>query len=267
MFLRTFIITFEEQTKKNKMSERKLEICCYSLQAAIDAQNGGADRIELCQSRPEGGTTPSYATVQMAKKLIHIPIYVMIRPRGGDFLYSDLEFEIMMRDIEMCKNLKVDGVVFGLLLKDGSIDIERTIKLTELARPMKVTFHRAFDMANNLYEALTDLINIGIDSILTSGGAQTAIEGKVPIKDLVAKAGEQLVIIPGSGIDETNIREMATFTAAKEFHSSAKLFNKGKIEFINPKVRLSDANQPQETGFYETDINKIRKMKNLLKNI
>ena len=183
------------------MGNRILEVCCYSVQSAINAQRGGAARIELCQGIAEGGTTPSYATIKRAKALLSIKVNVIIRPRGGDFLYSDQEFEVMKEDVLMCKSLGVDGVVIGLLHANGTVDATRTAELVRLARPMSVTFHRAFDMTVDPFAALDTLIEVGIDRILTSGQEQTADKGALLLQKLVAKANGKLVIMPGSGVN------------------------------------------------------------------
>ena len=154
-------------TKENSFI---LEVCANGLASAINASKGGANRVELCSNLIEGGTTPSFATIEMVSKIPNLETRVMIRPRGGDFLYSNLEFELMQKEIEYCKKLNIDGVVFGLLLPNGEIDLIRTKKLIDIARPMKVTFHRAFDMCKNIFLALDHLIELNIDTVLTSGG-------------------------------------------------------------------------------------------------
>lgn len=181
--------------------------------------------------------------------MVQIPLYVMIRPRGGDFLYSDDEFEIMKTDILRCKELNCDGVVFGLLNEDGSIDKKRTAQLAALAYPMGVTFHRAFDRCANPFEALEDIIETGCERILTSGQHKTAIEGTALISDLIKQADERIIIMPGSGVNSSNIIELAEKTGAVEFHSSAKATGQSNMDFINDKMNeklqtvLVDANE------------------------
>ena len=199
-----------------------LEVCIDSVEGVIAARDGGADRVELCDNLVEGGTTPSAGTIEVARAQEGIGIMVMIRPRGGDFLYSDLEFGVMKQDIEVAKSLGADGVVLGLLNSDGTVDDGRVAELIAVARPMEVTFHRAFDMTRDLHEALESLTELGVDRILTSGGRATAPEGTPLIAELVrraAKSGlEAPVIMPGCGIREHNIRELLTRTGAREVH-------------------------------------------------
>src|SRR5688572_26920777 len=171
----------------------KVEIVVYNIESAIQAQNGGADRIELCDNPAEGGTTPSYGTIEFLNKKLSIEIYAMIRPRGGDFCYSEEEFIAMQHDIETCKQLKIAGVVFGILTPDGRIDSLRCKKLVELARPMKVTCHRAFDMTKDPFEALEDCVSIGFDRILTSGQQQQAIKGVDLIQKLIQKSADRIL--------------------------------------------------------------------------
>jgi len=247
------------------MGNRILEVCCYSVQSAINAQRGGAARIELCQGMAEGGTTPSYATIKRAKALLSIKVNVIIRPRGGDFLYSDHEFEVMKEDVLMCKSLGVDGVVIGLLHVNGTVDATRTAELIRLARPMSVTFHRAFDMTVDPFAALDALIVVGIDRILTSGQEQTADKGAVLLQKLVAKANGKLVIMPGSGVNEGNIQMLMEQTHATEYHLSAKALVKGAMEYRNPRISMGGVAGLPEYDTYESDVETIRRMVELIK--
>lgn len=247
------------------MGNRILEVCCYSVQSAINAQNGGAARIELCQGMAEGGTTPSYATIKRARALLSIKVNVIIRPRGGDFLYSDQEFEVMKEDVLMCKSLGVDGVVVGLLNADGTVDAARTAELVRLARPMSVTFHRAFDMTNDPFVALDTLIKVGIDRILTSGGEQTAEIGVDLLQKLVRRANGMLVIMPGSGVNESNIRMLIQETKANEYHLSAKALVKGAMAYRNPRISMGGVAGLPEYDTYESDEATIRRIVELLK--
>lgn len=215
-----------------------MEVCANSLTSAIAAQEGGAIRVELCDNLPEGGTTPSYAQIELAKKHLNISVYPIIRPRGGDFLYSELEFELMKSDIKTCKSLNCDGVVIGILNADGSIDRERCAELIALAAPMPVTFHRAFDMSNNLEKALEDVIELGCERILTSGGESSAIKGAATIEKLIKKANGRIIIMPGAGINPANIKELIQKTGAVEFHASAKHPVKSDMVFRNPKLTM-----------------------------
>ena len=165
-----------------------MEVCANSVRSALAAQRGGAIRVELCDNLLEGGTTPSYAQIKVAKELLSIQVYPIIRPRGGDFLYDDLEFSLMKADITLCRSLKCDGVVFGILKADGSVDMERCAELIELAKPMKATFRRAFDMSHHLEIALENIIELGFERILTSGGVASALKGASVISKLIEQA-------------------------------------------------------------------------------
>jgi copper homeostasis protein len=199
-----------------------LEICSFNLRSALLAQEAGAHRIELCASPEEGGTTPGPGTLRTARERLHIELYPIIRPRGGDFVYSDEEYRSMVRDLEFCKTVGCNGVVIGLLNPDGTIDKPRSARLVELAYPLGVTFHRAFDAAADPLAALEDIISIGCERILSSGQQPTAPEGVELLAELVRKADDRILIMPGSGIRARNIAEMAEKTGAKEFHSSAR---------------------------------------------
>lgn len=211
-----------------------LEIATSDFPTTRSAVEGGADRIELCANLAEGGTTPSYGSILHCREAFNISIYSMIRPRGGDFLYSDEEYHIMLNDIKMCKQLHCDGVVFGMLKKDGSIDVKRTATLVQAAYPMGVTFHRAFDRCANPFEALEQLIEIGCERILTSGQKPTVPEGLELIAELNRMGGHRIHIMPGSGIRKENIRMIAAKTGCTEFHSSVRGKIGSDMEFIHP---------------------------------
>lgn len=216
----------------------KIEICANSVASCLEAQKGGAHRIELCAGIPEGGTTPSYGEIALARKLLNIQLNVIIRPRGGDFLYSDIEHQTMLHDIEMAKRLGVDGVVVGCLTADGEIDVERNKELIDAAKGMSVTFHRAFDMCKDPFKSLELIISLGCDRILSSGQQPTAVEGMVLLKQLIKKADNRIIVMPGSGINEQNIASIALKTNAKEFHFSARESIKSKMEYRNPNLKL-----------------------------
>ena len=196
-----------------------LEISVETLEAALAAQRGGADRLELCGDLSIGGVTPSVELMQTVREQLRIPVFTMIRPRGGDFVYSEAEFAEMRRSIGEAKRAGMDGVVLGILKNERRVDIGRTRELVEFARPLDVTFHRAFDDCADLREALEDVIQTGASRILTSGGAKSAPEGASMLAELVQLAGERVVILPGSGINASNISEVAKHTHAREFHS------------------------------------------------
>lgn len=209
----------------------ELEICCYNFASCIIAEQAGATRIELCADAGEGGTTPGYGTIKRVKEKTRLPVYPIIRPRGGDFLYDDDEFAIMQKDVLVCKELGCEGVVIGLLNADGSVDAGRTAQLVELAYPMGVTFHRAFDRAANPFEALATIIQTGCERILTSGQRPHAVDALALLDELVRTAGDHIIIMPGSGVRASNIALLAEKTGACEFHSSAKAAAASKMMF------------------------------------
>ncbi|BDS10195.1 copper homeostasis protein CutC [Aureispira anguillae] len=197
-----------------------IEICLDSPSAALLAQHYGAQRVELCANLLEGGTSPSAGCIAATRKAIDIDLFVIIRPRGGDFYYNAYEIEQMKHNIKLCQSLGVDGVVIGALNIDGSIDLKTTQSLVELARPMRITFHRAFDRCSNPFQALEQLIDLGVDRILTSGQKKTAIEGQDLIQGLIQKANGRIVIMPGAGVNPQNILALKTI-GATEFHFTA----------------------------------------------
>ncbi len=196
-----------------------LEACIDTIEQAVNAQKFGAHRIELCDDLSVGGVTPPRDMILKAKELIHIPIMTMVRPRGGNFFYSDAEFEQMKADIEMCKELKVDGVVIGMLNEDKTIDIQRTKELVDLAQPLLVTFHKAIDRTNDILTEVAKLKNIkGLQRVLTSGGALTALEGKENLCKMLDIVGNELIILVAGEISYENLDELKTLIPAKEFH-------------------------------------------------
>jgi copper homeostasis protein len=214
----------------------QLEICCFNMESARIAQGAGADRIELCASPGEGGTTPSFGLLRYAREKISVPIFPIIRPRGGDFLYSEEEFDVMMKDVLQCRQLHADGIVTGLLGSDGTVDKTRLSRLVERAFPLEVTFHRAFDWTADPFEALETILDAGCSRILTSGQKELAMEGKELIGELVRQAAERIIIMPGSGVRAKNIAQLAGATGAKEFHSSARRMQSSEMAFINPSM-------------------------------
>lgn len=237
---------------------RIIEICANSAQSCVEAEAGGAKRVELCAGIPEGGTTPSYGEIRMALDLTsRIDINVIIRPRGGDFLYTPAEIRSMLYDIEMCKQLKVHGVVFGCLTKEGDIDVELMRRLIEAARPLSVTCHRAFDVCRDPFLALEQLIELGCDRILTSGQQADAVKGISLIAELVKRAAGRIVIMPGCGVRETNIEQIEAETGAKEFHTSARRIVYSKMEYRNEKVPMGSCVVSSEFEMVETDRKKV----------
>lgn len=215
----------------------KLEVIGFNIESCILAQASGAHRIELCDNPGEGGTTPSYGFIEVAREKLKIDLYPIIRPRGGDFFYSAAEFEVMEEDIEVSKDLGCDGVVIGMLNADGTVDKERCRQLVELAYPMGVTFHRAFDRVNDAAKALEDIIEIGCERILTSGLYPTALEGAETISALIKQAGERIIIMPGSGVRADNIIELEKKTGAVEFHTSARINIDSSMNYKNEMMK------------------------------
>jgi copper homeostasis protein len=219
------------------MDSPVLEICCYNLESAAIAADCGVDRVELCADPADGGTTPAMGLIKAVRKKISIELYPIIRIRGGDFLFSEEEFNVMLHDVEFCKSIGCDGVVIGMLLADGRVDKLHSSILAEKAYPMGVTFHRAFDWTRNPFESLEDIIDIGCERILTSGQQPTAIMGSHLIKDLIDQAGDRITIMPGSGIRASNIADLKKETGASEFHSSARIRKRSGMKFIQHSMQ------------------------------
>lgn len=248
----------QESKPLNRVS---LEVCANSATSAVAAQEGGAVRVELCENLKEGGTTPSHGQILVARKLLHIKLYVLIRPRAGDFLYTDLEYDIMMAEIRYCIEAGCDGVVIGILKPDGTVDKERCLEMVRLAKQsgLGVTFHRAFDMCNDLYQALEDIIEIGCDRILTSGGKSSAIEGVNVLNHLVEKAAGRISIMPGAGVSESNVADLVHFTKVTEVHSSARVSVHSKMQYQNDHILMSNASADEFTTDV-TDVGRVKKL-------
>lgn len=214
----------------------KLEICSFNLTSAMIAQIAGAHRVELCASPEEGGTTPGPGVIVNAREQLHIELYPIIRPRGGDFLFSDEEFRVMQKDVAYCKRAGCDGVVIGMLHTDGTVDKARCGKLVEQAYPMGVTFHRAFDWAVNPFEAMEDIIDIGCERILTSGQRPVAMDGAALINELIRQADNRIIIMPGSGIRSANMPALMKKTGACEFHTSARSRVVSAMQYVNASM-------------------------------
>jgi copper homeostasis protein len=236
-----------------------IEVCANSVASALAGQRGGAARVELCAALIEGGLTPSPAVIEIAREQLHIQLNVLIRPRGGDFCYDEPEFAVMLRDIAFCKRAGVDGVVIGILHPDGKVDVERSRRLMEAARPMSVTFHRAFDMAVDPLRALDGVLSLGADRLLTSGQRGSAMEGRGLIAELVRHAGGRLIVMPGAGINDGNIRELIAVTGAREYHLSGQEKIDSRMTYRNPHVFMGVPGLPEyEIGV--TDEEKIRRV-------
>jgi copper homeostasis protein len=237
-----------------------LEVCVDSVESAMAAQAGGAARVELCDNLLEGGTTPSAGTIELARKHLTIALNVIIRPRGGDFDYSEIEFEIMRRDIQIARELGVNGAVIGVLKPNGTIDKTRTRTLVELARPMSVTFHKAFDVTRDPYAALETLIELGVDRVLTSGQEATLLEGMDVVAELVRRAAERIIIMPGGSINARNIKRILDATGAREFHATANTPMESAMEFRNPRVFMGGTFRPPEYSRAVTDAGRVRQL-------
>jgi copper homeostasis protein len=241
-----------------------LEVCANSVTSALAAQDGGSARVELCENLYEGGTTPSHGEILMARKLLHIKLHVLIRPRGGGTFYTDLEFDVMMADVKYCIDAGCDGIVMGMLKADGTVDKERCSQMVYMAKQhgLSVTFNRAFDMSADLEQSLEDIIELGCDRILTSGGRTTAMEGSSIIARLIKKAAGRIIIMPGCGISETNAADLVHFTGATEIHASARKRIESQMTFKNNHIVLGQ-NYGDEYSLDQTD--KVR-VKQIIKN-
>lgn len=236
-----------------------IEVCANSVASALAAQAGGAARVELCSALAEGGITPSAAAIELTREQLQIGVHVLIRPRGGDFCYDDTEFRVMLRDIARCKQIGVDGVVIGVLNPEGTIDVPRTRELIAAARPMSVTCHRAFDMTADAFHSLDDILALGVERLLTSGQRGNAVAGKELIAELVHRAGNRLLVMPGAGVNENNIRELISATGAREFHLSGQKKVSSRMGYRNPQVFMGVPGLPEyEIGV--TDAEKIRRV-------
>jgi len=235
------------------MSKVVLEIAAFSIEAALNALAAGADRIEFCENPMEGGTTPSYGSLLLLSKLTKQPVFPIIRPRGGDFLYTDREFQVMQNDLMACKQLGFKGAVIGLLKSDGNIDTKRTAALVEAAGNMELSFHRAFDRCKDPFVALEQLIDLGCKRILTSGQVPNVGNAIPMIQSLIEKANDRIVILPGSGVRADNIAKIVTATGAKEMHSSARKAMASKMEFNQPTMQ-------ENMHYFDVDIAEIKAM-------
>jgi copper homeostasis protein len=242
-----------------------LEMCIDSVESAIGSQSGGADRVELCDNLLEGGTTPSAGTIALTRRHIDIALNVIIRPRGGDFCYSDVEFEVMKHDIETAKRLGANGVVIGLLRPDGAVDVERTCMLVQMARPLSVTFHRAFDVCRDPFQALDDLMQLGIDRVLTSGQEPSVMEGIDLIAELVRRAGDRIIIMPGAGVTERNVAKVVAITGAKEVHVFSGTGVDSPMRYRNLRVFMGGELRPPEFMRMVTDADHVRAIRQAIR--
>lgn len=222
------------------MTKQILEVCAYNIQSCLIAEAAGGSRIELCANPTEGGVTPSIGTIELVVEKVSIPSYIMIRPRGGNFVYDANELAVMERDIVACKKLGCPGIVLGLLTVENKVDIENTRRLVELAGPMSVTFHKAFDRVSDPFEALESVIATGCNRILTSGLLATALDGAQVLKKLTEQAAGRIIIMPGGGVRSCNIEQLAQVTGAVEFHSSCILDRNSQIADSNEISAIID---------------------------
>ena len=236
----------------------RVEICVDSAAGAFAAEQGGADRVELCDNLLEGGTTPSAGCIKVVRQGLKIGLQVIIRPRGGDFLYTEHELAVMREDIRIAKDLGANGVVLGCLTSNGDIDRDRTAELIELARPLNVTFHRAFDMCRDSSRALEHLVALGVDRVLTSGQEASCLEGLDLLVSLQKQAAGRIIIMPGGGITARNIQRIVTATGVKEVHLSARSTLESGMQFRNSRVFMGGTLCPPEFSWKSTDAKVVR---------
>lgn len=241
------------------MSKIKIEICAQSITSALAAQAGGANRIELCTALEVGGLTPSPATMLEAKRLLTIPVCVLIRPRSGDFIYSDMEFDCIKRDVAWCKENGMDGVVVGILTKNGTIDVPKMKELADIARPMQVVCHRAFDQTPNATEALEQLIALGFDRVLTSGQAKNVVIGRDILRGLVEQSNGRITIMPGNGVNPDNLKDLIAYTKATDFHTSAKFTVKSPMPTFENSISFN-LDGGRENDYFETDVTVVKEV-------
>jgi copper homeostasis protein len=237
-----------------------VEVCVDSVESAIEAERGGAQRIELCDNLFEGGTTPSFGMISTIKDFVKIPINVIIRPRGGDFHYSRMEFEVMKRDIILSREFGVNGIVTGILNEDGSVDKERMKILINLARPLSITFHRAFDMTNDPFKTLNDIIKLGIERILTSGCENSAYEGSDLIKELIKTARNKIIIMPGGGINERNISSLVSKCKPREIHIGGAEYINSSMIFRKNYISMGKSFKRDEYAKYIINSERIKRI-------
>lgn len=240
-----------------------IEVCIDSVASAIAAEQGGAERVELCANLFEGGTTPSAGSIATVRKHISIDLNILIRPRGGDFFYSDAEFETMKYDITLAKELGANGIVIGMLEQDGHVDKKRTQELVKLAKPLSVTFHRAFDMTPDPFQALEDIIELQIDRLLTSGQERTAFEGTELIAQLVNQAAKRIVIMPGGGITQRNLRKIVDKTKVTECHTSGRKTMASTMTYQKSHVFMGGELRLPEYSHSVVDMEKIQTLRSL----
>ena len=249
------------------MVNPKIEVCANSAASCVAAEQGGAVRVELCAGIPEGGTTPSYGEMVTARRAIGIQLNVIIRPRGGDFLYTPAEVQTMLLDIEAAKAAGADGVVFGCLGADGTVDVETNARLKQAAGGLSTTFHRAFDVCRDPFEALEEIIALGFDRILTSGQEATAPAGSALIAELVRRAQGRIIIMPGCGVNETNVAGLARDTGATEFLMAARRRVEGGMVYRNDRVSMGGTVTVEEFARDVTDPERVARSIEALRHV
>jgi len=246
------------------MDDPVLEVCCGSALFALEAAAAGAGRVELCDNLVEGGTTPSAGAIEVAVRRLTIPVMVMIRPRGGDFLYRGAEVDVMLADIEEARRRGAHGVVFGALTADGSVDRAITEELVAAARPMAVTFHRAFDLSRDLDESLDVLIEIGVDRVLTSAGRPSVVEGLETLARLTARAGGELIVLPGGGIRPDNVARILDVSGIREVHLGAGRRVSSGMTYRVEGVPMGGAYEPDEYLVEVADVERVSAVAEIL---
>ena len=240
-----------------------LEVCVDSVEAALAAEAGGAQRVELCSDLIEGGITPSAGLIDAVRSALKISVFVMMRPRGGDFCYSADEFDVMTKDVAIAKSFGADGVVLGLLLPDGTIDVQRTRALVDSSRPMQVTFHRAIDLSTSVEESLEQVIETGADRVLTSGGKPTALDGARVIAQMIERSRQRISVMVCGAVRKNNLREIAYATGAKEFHASLRKKTTSPVIYKPHSPSLSVGGL-DEYARYATSADEVRAMRQVL---
>jgi copper homeostasis protein len=247
------------------MARVLLEICCGSIDDAIEAEKGGADRVELCSALFLGGLTPSLGTIQEAKRRLKIPVVVMVRPRAGGFAYSEAEMASMERDVEAAVEAGADGIVFGILQADGRIDLARCRRIRQLIGERQAVFHRAFDVTPDPYEALEQLVDLGITRVLTSGQKDSVPEGVELIRKLIERAGARIEILPGGGIQSWNVKEMIEKTGCRQVHLTAWKMVSDSSTQARQGITFGGALHPAEDRFQMTDAEMVRRLAGMVK--
>ncbi len=246
------------------MINPKIEICLENIESIIAAQEGGADRVEFCSDLFEGGLTPTLGMFKTARKYCSIDMNVMIRPRGGDFCYSDIEFETMLENTKIFKEEGANAIVFGILNPDGTIDKERSEQLIEVARPLEVTFHRAIDMSPSAIDSLKDLIDLKVDRVLTSGLEPTVMEGLITLKQMISYAKDDIIVMPGCGINERNFQFIKKELQAKEYHVYLPKGQPSKMIYQPDHIYMGGELRQAEFVITNTDNRRVKKIKGLI---